>query len=155
MFRAPSRQRALAASAAAALALGAAACGDDDDSSSGDSGSTGAEEVTVNAEEYSFDVSATPTADTKSVTFNNEGKEFHVMIFARLSEGFTVDEAVKLEGEKGSATLIAETEAPPGKTKTVDVKEPIEPGNYVMLCPIEGPDGPHYKLGQLEEFSIE
>jgi len=28
-------------------------------------------------------------------------------------------------------------------------------GDYVMLCPISGPDGPHYKLGQLAEFNIE
>jgi hypothetical protein len=148
--------RGAAATLVACLALGMAACGDDDDSaSSAEEDSTSAEEVTVTAEEYSFDLSATPTADTKSVTFDNQGKEFHVMIFARLNEGFTVDEAVELQGKKGSATVVAETEAPPGKTKTVAVKEPIEPGDYAMLCPIGGPDGPHYKLGQLQEFAIE
>jgi len=143
--------------AAASLALGVAACGDDDDESSSDSGeaAASAEDVTVSAKEYSFDLSATPTADTKSVTFDNQGEEFHVMVFARLNEGFTLEEAVKLEGEKGSADVVAETEAPPGKSKTVKTKQPIEPGDYVMLCPIAGKEGPHYKLGQLEEFSIE
>lgn len=109
----------------------------------------------MSAEEYTFDLSTTPTADTKSVTFDNQGKEFHVMIFARINEGFTLDEAVKMEGKKGSATVVAETQAKPGQTKTVEVKKAIEPGSYAMLCPIGGPDGPHYKLGQLQEFEIE
>jgi hypothetical protein len=154
--RRSARRVLLVAGAVAALSVGIAACGDDDDEDGAETtdAAASAEEVTVTAEEYSFDLSATPTADTKSITFDNQGKEFHVMVFARLSEGFTVDEAVKLEGEKGSATLLAQTEAPPGKSKTVTVKGPVEPGNYVMLCPVGGPEGPHYKLGQLEEFDI-
>ena len=28
------------------------------------------------------------------------------------------------------------------------------PGTYAMLCPIGGPKGIHYELGQLEEFDI-
>jgi hypothetical protein len=142
---------------AATLGLALAACGDDDSES--DSASTGeaasAEEVTLTAEEYTFDLSATPTADTKQVTFDNQGKEFHVMIFARINEGFTIDEAVKLEGKKGSADVVAQAEAPPGKSKVAKITKPIEPGEYAMLCPIGGPKGPHYELGQLQEFSIE
>ncbi len=147
--------------AVASLALYAGACGDDDEGSSTAGGegtetsAESAEEVTLTAVEYEFDLSATPTADTKSVTFDNQGEEFHVMIFAKINEGFTLDEAVKLEGEKGSATLIAEAEAAPGKSKTVETKMPIEAGSYAMLCPIPGKDGPHYKLGQLQEFEIE
>ncbi len=148
------------------LAFGVAACGDDDDEPASDSSAAteetstsedaaSAEEVTVTADEYSFDLSATPTADTKSVTFDNQGKEFHVLIFARINEGFTVDEAIELEGEKGSAEIVAEAEGPPGESTTLEIKKPIEPGAYAMLCPIGGPEGPHYKLGQLEEFEIQ
>jgi hypothetical protein len=151
--------RVAAVIASATLTLGLAACGDDEDEGSSASEETteeaSAEEVTVTAEEYSFDLSATPTAETQSVTFDNQGKEFHVMVFAKLNEGFTVEEAIKLEGEKGSAEMVAQTEAPPGKSRTVETKQPIEPGDYVMLCPISGPEGPHYELGQLEEFQIE
>jgi len=151
----------LGALAMLAISLGAVACGDDDDESADSSATTtetdtaSAEEVTVTAEEYSFDLSATPTTDTKEVTFDNQGQEFHVMIFARINEGFTVEEAVKMEGEGGSADLLAEAESAPGKTTTAKVKGPIEPGSYAMLCPIESKDGPHYELGQLEEFDIE
>ena len=144
-----------------ALSVGVAAgCGDDDD----DGGDTGGEasteaepvtEVTVTADEYTFELSDTPTADTTSITFDNQGKEPHALIFARIGEGFTVDEAFELEGKKGSAVTLVETGAGPGKSETAKVTEPIEPGEYAMLCPIGGPEGVHYKLGQLEEFSIE
>ncbi len=141
--------------AAATLIFGAAACGDDEgESDGGAEDAASAEDVTVTAEEYSFDLSATPTEETKSVTFDNQGKEFHVMIFARINEGFTVDEAIELEGEKGSAEIVAQAEAKPGKTVEAKVRNPIEAGSYAMLCPISGPEGPHYKLGQLEEFDI-
>ena len=140
-----------------------AGCGDDDeDTDSAASGSSttstetaDASKVTVTATEYEFDLSATPNADTKEVVFDNQGKEFHVMIFAKINEGFTLDEVIKLEGEKGSAELVGQTEAGPGETKTVEVKGPLEAGEYAMLGPIPSPDGPHYELGQLEEFSIE
>ena len=142
--------------AALALSLGVAACGDDEESDGGPAAEdVSAEEITVAAKEYTFDLSATPTAETKSVTFDNQGEEPHVMIFARINEGFTVDEAVEMEGEKGSATVVAQTEAKPGAAKTAKITKAIEPGSYAMLCPIGGPDGLHYELGQLEEFEIQ
>jgi plastocyanin len=161
-------RRAIAVLAALTLALGAAACGDDNDD--GDGGETTAAEteadtteVTVTADEvspdeYTFELSATPTAETETVTFDNQGEEAHALIFARINEGFTVDEAFELQGRQGSAVTVAEGGAAPGKTDNVKVTETIEPGNYVMLCPIGNPEQPetlHYKLGQLEEFTIE
>jgi uncharacterized cupredoxin-like copper-binding protein len=153
------RRRIPVALAALALGLGVAACGDDEeegtDEAATEETTASAEEVTLTATEYEFDLSATPTAETKSVTFDNQGEEGHVMIFAKINEGFTVDEAVELQGKKGSAEVVAEAEAGPGKSVDVEVKDPIEPGSYAMLCPIPGPDGPHYQLGQLQEFDIE
>ncbi len=43
----------------------------------------------------------------------------------------------------------------PAKSTTVEVEETPEAGPYVMLCPIEGKEGAHYELGQLEEFDVE
>lgn len=128
---------------ASILALGLAACGDS------------AATVELNADEYDFELSATPTAETETVAFQNDGEDFHVLIFARINEGFTTEEAIKLEGEKGSAEIVAQAEAKPGETADAKVKGPLEPGDYAMLCPIGGPEGPHYELGQLEEFTIE
>ncbi len=156
-------KRMAALTAVAGSLLLATGCGDDDE----DTGSASTEtststeetadtsEVTVTATEYDFELSATPNADTQEVVFDNAGEEFHVMIFAKINEGFTVEEAIKLQGEKGSAEVVAEAEAAPGETKTAKVKGPLESGEYAMLCPIESKDGPHYELGQLEEFPIE
>jgi hypothetical protein len=142
---------------AVALSLGASACGGDDDEET-----TGAstEKVTVTtsdtADGYAWDVSPTPTTETKSLTLQNESKEQHALIFARLGKGYTVDEAYELEGKKGSATeFIRPPVAAPGKSATAEVTKPLDPGDYYLLCPLAGKDGPHYKLGQLEEFAIE
>lgn len=157
------KRRLCALGTAALLAGGLAACGDDDETTTSAQATTeetaSAEEVTLTADdaggEYTFELSTTPTAETKSVVFDNQGSAAHALIFARLGEGYTVDEAYKLEGKKGSATTLVEGGAGPGQTSTFAVKGELTPGEYAMLCPIGGPDGPHYKLGQLEEFEIE
>ena len=147
--------RIAALSIAGLLAVGIAACGDDSDETSTEEAAS-AEEVTLTATEYEFDLSATPTAETTSVTFQNDGAEDHVLIFAKINEGFTVDEAIELEGEKGSAEVIGQAQAKPGAAETVSIDEPLEPGAYAMLCPLQTKDGEsHAELGQLEEFGIE
>jgi hypothetical protein len=155
------RTRTLATAAVVALATGIAACGGDDDDTTAETTATtetaSADTVTVTTADtgdgYTWDVSATPTAETKEIEFVNQSKEGHGLIFARLGEGFTVDEAFELQGRKGSATTVAEGGAGPGQTKTSKVTEEIEPGSYVLLCPIGG-EPPHYQLGQLAEFEI-
>ncbi len=147
----------LGVAVAGVMALGVAACGGDDDEGTTEAS---AEEVTVTtsdtADGFSWDVSATPTAETTSVTLNNESEEGHGLVFARLGEGYTVDEAYELQGKKGSATdVIRSTGSGPGESVTADVTESLEAGDYVLLCPLAGKNGPHYKLGQLEEFAIE
>jgi hypothetical protein len=140
------------------LALGAGACGGDDDEETTEAAS--AEQVTVTtsdtADGYTWDVSPTPTAETTSVTLQNQSEEDHALIFARLGKGYTVEEAYELEGRKGSATeVIQTTGARPGQSETAKVIKPLDPGEYVLLCPVVGKDGPHYKLGQLAQFAIE
>ena len=142
---------------------GLAACGDDEETTAGGETATeetaSAEEVTLTTGDteggFTWEVEPTPTAETKTISYVNESKQPHALVFARINEGFTVDEAYELQGRKGSATSVAETDEKtspgPGQTVSVEVTEPIEPGNYAMLCPIPG----HYQQGQLEEFEIE
>ena len=152
-------------------ALGLVACGGNDDD--GETTAASAGRVTVTTSDtagggYTWEVSPTPTAETILVNFKNESKEPHALIFARLGEGYTVDEAYQLQGRKGSATqVIPQTSAPPGNHdaggqqagppggQLADVTKPLTPGDYVMLCPLAGKNGPHYKLGQLAKFAIE
>ena len=138
---------------AASMAL--AACGGDDEGASGGE-SADATEVTVTADEYSFELSATPTAETERVVLDNAGEEPHALIFARINEGFTLDEAFEMQGGKGSADTVAEANAAPGSTGEAAIKGPLEPGEYAMVCPLQTKDGEsHFELGQREEFSIE
>lgn len=155
-------RRTSACALAVAAAIGLAACGDDDSTTSASEDETttetaSAETVTVTATEYDFALDpGTPTTETKTIEFVNDGKDPHALIYARINEGFTLDEAYELQGRKGSAEMLGEVDAGPGKSGTLKVRGPVEPGDgYVLLCPIGGPEGLHYKLGQLEEFSIE
>ena len=148
---------------AGGLGLAAFGCGDDDSTTSAESESTTSTEASASADsvdvtpgEYYFELGADLTPETKTVSVTNEGKEFHVMILARINEGYTLEEAIKLEGEKGSAELLAEAELPPGETVDAELRQPLESGQtYTMLCPVGGPKGPHYELGQLEEIEVE
>ena len=152
------------ASVTLVLALGAAACGGDDDDEEEPATEAGAGRVTltadddVAADEYTFDLSTTPTADTTGVSFENVGEVPHELIFARINEGFTTEEALELEGGRGSAELVGTSRGPiqPGTTDEVKVRGPLQPGEYAMLCNLRTEDGtPHWELGQLEEFTIE
>jgi hypothetical protein len=147
-----------------ALGLVAFGCGDDDSTTEDATGeattsteaAASGDTVDVSTGEYFFELGSDLTPDTKSLSVTNEGNEFHVMILAKINEGYTLEEAIKLEGEKGSAELLAEAELPPGKTVDAEIKGSLESGQtYTMLCPVGGPDGPHYDLGQLEEVEVE
>jgi plastocyanin len=147
--------------AAIVLALGAVACGGDDDDEGEEGAATTAEEasaetVAVTAGEYSFDLSATPTAETTEVTFENAGGEDHNLIFARINEGFTLEDALEAEGRKGTAEEVGFTFAKPGKEgRPIEIKEPLEPGTYAMVCTVRTGGEPHYDLGMQTEFTIE
>ena len=145
----------LVATGMLALALFAGACGGDDEED--ETAQPSAETVDVTAADYSFDPSTTPTADTKEVTLENVGEEQHELIFARINEGFTLQDAIEAEGRKGTAELIGRIVAPPGgaSKQPIEVKKPLEPGNYAFVCTFRTEEGePHYSLGQQEEFEI-
>jgi plastocyanin len=134
----------------------AGACGGDDDEGEETTAETSAETVDVTAADYSFDLSTTPTADTKEITFENVGKEDHELIFAKINEGYTLQDAIKAEGRKGTAELLGRAVAKPGgQGKPLKVSG-LKPGDYAMVCAFRTKDGkPHYSLGQQEEFVIE
>jgi hypothetical protein len=146
----------LVATGILALGLFAGACGGGDEGEE-TTAQPSAETVDVTAADYSFDLSATPTADTKEITLENVGEEQHQLIFARINEGFTLQDAIKAEGQKGTAEELGIVVAPPGgeAKRPIEIKKPLEPGNYAMVCTFRTEEGePHYSLGQQEEFEI-
>jgi plastocyanin len=136
-----------------AISIGVAACGDDDEDTTEEAN---AETVDVTGGDFSFELSATPTAETKTLTFENVGKEPHELVFVKLNEGFTLEDAIAAEGEKGTTEDLGFTFAKPGEeSKPIEVKRPLEPGNYAFICAIPYKGDPHYDLGMQEEFTIE
>ena len=146
-----------------ALTFGAVACGDEDEDEDRAATTTteaeSAEVVNVTGTEYSFELSATPTAETQEITFENVGEEPHDLIFARINEGYTLQDAIEAQGRKGTAEQFRPILfAKPGETakQTIQIDEPLEPGHYAMVCTVETEDGrPHFDLGMTEEFDIE
>jgi hypothetical protein len=140
-----------------------AACGDDDEDTGGEetaaettSEAAGPVDVVVTADEYSFELSETPTAPGEATfTLDNVGEEPHALIVARINEGFTLDEANELEGREGSAEILGQSQAGPGEQgKPIDAE--LVAGNYGLVCPLSTRDGEsHYDLGQNAEFTIE
>jgi hypothetical protein len=110
----------------------------------------------VTADEYSFELSETPTEPGEvTFTLDNVGEEPHALIVARINEGFTLDEANELQGRQGSAKILGQTDAGPGQQgKPIDAE--LTAGNYGLVCPLSTKDGEsHYDLGQKAEFTIE
>jgi plastocyanin len=141
------------------LALGGAACGgDDDEEETTAAEEASAETVNVTGDDFSFELSATPTAETQEITFENVGEEDHELIFAKINEGYTLDDAIEAEGRKGTAEQFQPILfAKPGETakRSIEIKEPLEPGNYAMVCAIPYKGDPHYDLGMQTEFTVE
>jgi hypothetical protein len=154
------RKPLLLAMAVAALTapISFAACGDDDEESDTEATTEAAQpsEVTVTADEYSFELSETPTQPGEvTFTLDNVGEEPHALIVARINEGFTLDEANELQGRKGSAEILGQSDAGPGQQST-PIDAELTAGNYGLVCPLSTKDGEdHYDLGQNVEFTIE
>jgi hypothetical protein len=150
-------RRLAAIAATLMLALVPVACGGDDDEGDGEE-APGPTEITVTAGEYFFELSDTPTAGENTFRLVNEGAEPHAMILAKINPGFTLEEAFKLQGEKGSVEELGTLNAPPGEDAKKTVTAELEPGeNYAMVCPVQTKESkkPHFFLGQREEFTVE
>lgn len=151
-----------AATAGATLALALGACGDDDDETTTAAEetataeeTTAGSEITVTADEYSFELSEEPQAGPATFSLDNVGEEDHELILAKIAEGSTFDEAIKAQGEKGTTESIEFLEAPAGEEAPNTITTELTAGNYGMLCSLETDDGePHFELGQQEEFEI-
>jgi hypothetical protein len=145
-----------AATAGGALALALGACGDDDEeTTTAAEETTAGSEITVTADEYSFELSEEPQAGPATFALDNVGEEDHVLILAKLAADATLEDALEAEGEEGTTESMEFLEAPAGEEAPETISTELTPGNYAMVCPVETKDGePHFELGQQEEFEI-
>ena len=164
-----------------ALLMGAAlaACGDDSGSSSATTGasagttasggSSSAGSLTVKASEYKFDVSGSAAAGFTKVTFENDGKEPHILVAVKLQPGKTVADALPLleqqvepdpaalaavfDGDPNTAFYGTPGLLAPGGSQTTIADLPA--GNYAFVCFLNSPDGqPHFSLGMAKDFTV-
>jgi hypothetical protein len=150
----------LAGFAAMIVAAGLAACGGGTGGS--DTATTeaaGGQTLDITAVDYEFEgVPDTLEQGPITVNFANEGKEPHMMVLGKLTEGSTMEDAIKAQGQDGTAEEVGViTPVEPGADAAAPLKGEISgPGHYFMLCPLKTDDGKdHFELGQLYEFDVE
>lgn len=126
----------------------------------------GYNDLAVTAADYEFTgVPTTAKAGPTGITLTNDGEEPHVVILLRINDDSKLSgEEVLALGEEEAlkvAKIIGESFAPPGATGTAFFD--LEPGRYVVFCPIpvhkpgtefdpESP--PHFLEGMLEEMVV-
>ncbi len=74
--------------------------------------------LTVKATEYNFDVTGDAAGGFNNVTFENDGKEPHILVAIKLQPGKTVADALPLlaqEGEPDPAAVAAVFDGDPGR----------------------------------------
>lgn len=140
----------------AVLAL--TACGGD--SKTGDTTQTAApvaRELSVTANDFTFEAPDTVPAGFARVKLTNQGAEPHHIIFVRLDSGHVVGELLQsMSGEKipSWAVMLGGPNAPmPGATTETVVE--LTPGNYAVLCAIPSADGmPHVAKGMVRPLTV-
>ena len=133
----------------------------------GDASDTAA--ITITASEYKFEVVGEATGGFVQVTFDNAGKEPHIVVPLKLQPGKTAADALPIlsqEGEPDPAALAEVFDGdptssffgtpgllPPGDSETTVAD--FAPGSYVLACFLPSPDGtPHFTLGMLTDFTV-
>jgi hypothetical protein len=151
--------RSSVSSSAAALAalLALSACGSEDDRAA----DRAPRVPRIEAREYSYVLPAKIEGGVTSIEFANTGKEMHEFALGRLAPGATLaqfrreltDGDDQAPGEDVARDVGGVPQLSPGRRVTVTRK--LEPGTYVLLCYVPGPDGkPHIDYGMLGSFEV-
>ena len=152
--------------------LGTGACGNGTGAPGDESSDTSVQSVDntlrIVERDYEFEISGEPAGGTLTIAVDNSGKELHELIFTRLLDGKTFDEAkaaldTAAEDVEDPLAGITDSDAviddlggaqAPGTSFTITGPD-VEAGDYVLRCNIPNADGvPHYKLGMLAQVTI-
>ncbi len=116
--------------------------------------------VTIQAEDFSFDMPSSVPAGSIEFTFVNLGDEVHQAQFFHLKPPATADQFIaqlKAGGPASTRTLAV----PWGGMDEVAPHKPVKviitmaPGAYVVACLVRGADGMfHYQMGMTASFSV-
>ncbi len=158
----------LVALAMALLMVGTVACGDteetpdatEEDTTEEDTDAGAGGEVTIQAEEYKFDIPATLPAGPTTFTLVNVGEEPHFIQIQELkADSPSVAKLLKLPGNKAESFFVRQV----AQTKVIqpgDTSDPFEAeltsGRYGYVCFFsEKGEPPHAFQGMAGEFTVE
>ncbi len=126
--------------------------------------------INIGATEYSFTIPETVPGGLVKLNFVNNGQEDHHAQMLRLNGGVTFEQfqrtfeeamqAVPVEGDAAfyrieEIAALAGGPPPTSPGNANEVIQNLEPGNYVLLCFLEDPEGiPHMAKGMIGQFIV-
>ena len=147
------RRRRLAAGAVLTVAVAAApsTCGGGKDA--------GAGAVSIQGGEYAFVVPDSVEGVVVSFEYENIGDEIHEFAMGRIAEGKTIEDVKALFASEGGEIpdWIEDVAGVPvlSPGQELGITRELEPGRYVLLCPIPSPQGTlHLDLGMIRTFEV-
>lgn len=114
--------------------------------------------VTVTARDFAFEAPAEIPAGLTTFKLTNDSKNFHHMFLVRLDSGKTVSDfqaATKKPGPFPAWAVIVAGPNAPNPTQQSNATFDLQPGNYVMICVVDIPDGiPHIAKGMFKPLTV-
>lgn len=114
--------------------------------------------VTITARDFALDMPDSVPAGLTTVRFLNQGKQLHHATFVKLADGHTMKDLMAAMAKPGPLPGWAEMAGGPNAVVPGDssnITETLDPGSYVALCLVPGPDGaPHFAKGMEHAFTV-
>jgi len=123
-------------------------------------GSSGTREITVEEKDFAFEMSDTVKPGLVKISAKNTGKESHQVQIVKWNDGVTqaqFDAALKTPDPSAIFKVVTfvggANSIKPGASQVA--YDNLTPGNYALLCFIEGDDGvPHFAKGMVKAFQV-
>ena len=114
--------------------------------------------VTFTAKEFSFEGPDTIPAGLTMFHLNAAGQELHHLQLIKLEEGKTyadLEAAMKAKGPPPAWMHVYGGVNPPAPGGMAIATQTMEPGNYAVVCFVEGPDHvPHLAKGMMKPLTV-
>ena len=114
--------------------------------------------VTFTAKEFSFDGPDSIPAGLTMFHLTDAGQQLHHLQIVKLDQGKTfadLQAALKAGGPPPAWMLPYGGVNPPAPGETTTAMQVMEPGNYAVVCFVEGPDHvPHIAKGMLKPLTV-
>jgi hypothetical protein len=116
--------------------------------------------ITFDANDYSYTLPDSIPAGLVTLVMRNAGKEPHHAQLLKLNTGVTIDQfLVALRQGEGPALALVSLAGGPGALDpgplSDEVTLDLQPGTYIVVCFIAGPDGvPHVAKGMVKPLTV-